>query len=71
MEGGSSNFDALLGGRRSKYGEFDVLGKYGYYWSATDNIGYPWNYYFLGDFGKINRNYSHKELGYSCRCLKD
>ena len=48
IEGGSSGFDARLGGYRSIDGSFLDLGDYGYYWSATEADGgnaFVYNFY--------------------------
>ena len=38
-EGGSSGFNALLAGSRYSDGSFDLLGGYGYFWSASPSGG--------------------------------
>ena len=72
IEGGSSGFNALLGGSRDSLGEYLDLGRSGFYWSATGSgAGYAWNYGFLGDGRRVYRSTNARSVGLSCRCLKD
>ncbi len=67
LENGSSEFDALLGGGRSRGGVFNYLGKDGGYWSATESLYYN----FSKENDKIYRSKNNVYLGFSCRCVKD
>lgn len=70
IQGGSSGFQAVLGGWRSSSGSYSSLGSGGNYWSSTENdADDAWYYYF--DYGKLYRNGSLRSIGFSCRCLKD
>lgn len=72
IDGGSSGFDAQLGGWRNSYGDFSILGSGGLYWSATErDTDGAWSYYFNRDSGKLYRNRNLKSYGRSCRCVKD
>ncbi|MCB0566204.1 MAG: caspase family protein [Lewinellaceae bacterium] len=73
IKGGSSGFAALPGGSRGSFGEYNSLGRYGYYWSATRNLGdFAWGYYFNGDDERADRYGDFlKSLALSCRCLRD
>lgn len=65
-----SNFTALPGGYRTETGVFFGLGKYGYWWSSTENntvSAWNWNLSY-GNRG-VSRNSSFKQLGFSIRCL--
>ena len=69
----SSGYSALPGGGRWVIGRFDVLGRKGYWWSASGNdnndeapirvIGY--------DEGVFRKLQSIKGSGFSVRCVKD
>lgn len=66
-------FSILLGGYRSRGGEFFNLEEFGPYWTATANgRAYAWNYNFDKAGGRVHRyNDYSKESGFSCRCIKD
>lgn len=71
-EGGSSGFDAKLGGRRAVGGPYLSIDVFGYYWTATDKAAKT----------AIHRNFSIAKSGikreeydkagaFSIRCVKD
>jgi uncharacterized protein (TIGR02145 family) len=63
---------AQLGGNRNSNGDFNNLGNWGNYWSATEHdADHAWNYNFNSNNGKLNRNNNLKSNGHSCRCLQD
>jgi len=66
-----TGFTALPGGSLYNIESFTNLGKYGYWWSATEysdrNAWFRGMYFSAGVF----RNNSAKISGYSIRCLKD
>ncbi len=70
----SSGFSALPGGCRDDAGLFWVVGRYGYWWSATKvNATSAW-YWYLGysDSRVTRRNDDNGEVyGFSVRCIKD
>jgi uncharacterized protein (TIGR02145 family) len=68
-EFGSSGFTALPGGVRGNNG-FDHDGYYGYYWSSYLYDG-PWYRYISFVYTNVYRGTSHKEYGYSVRCVRD
>ncbi len=71
IEGGSSGFDALLGGSRDNDGSFLDFGSGGIYWSATERLeGYAYDYVFFGDNEKLFRYYVEVGAGFSVRCLQ-
>lgn len=71
IEGGESQFNALLGGTRDRDGEYFDLGRYGFYWSATEvDAVTAWYYGFNGDDERVGRNGYFKSDALSCRCLK-
>ena len=72
IEGGSSNFNALLGGYRSTDGSFLFLGALGLYWSATEaDGGDAYYYYFFGDDQRLFRLDDGQGFGFSVRCLQN
>ncbi len=74
IEGGNSGFSARLGGYRFSDGDFNSLGVYGLYWSATERgSGSAWSYKFLfyHNYGELDRGSTSKSLGHSCRCVQD
>jgi uncharacterized protein (TIGR02145 family) len=73
QEGGSSGFNASLGGYRSTDGEFGYVGEGGGYWSssASGEI-YAWMRNFLSGYDEVVRsNEFNREIGQSVRCLQD
>ena len=67
-----TGFTALPGGYRSSNGAFDSVGSYGYWWSATElSTNYAWSRNVNSNIGSVFRGYSHLELGFSVRCVKD
>lgn len=74
IEGGNSNFAALLGGKRFTSGTFGDLNQYGDYWSSTEVDTATTNaliYSFNGATRKLEQYYDSKSLGVSCRCVKE
>lgn len=70
--GGSSGFNALLGGFRSINGGYYNLGVDAIYWSGTErDAQFSWYYDFYSRSGELKRYYIGKSLGLSCRCLQD
>ena len=68
-----SGFTALPGGYRlSGNGNFDTMGYYAYYWSATEyNSIYAWSRILNYDDSAISRINYHKQDGYSVRLVRD
>ncbi|MCB0566913.1 MAG: caspase family protein [Phaeodactylibacter sp.] len=72
LKGGSSGFDALMGGYRLAEGVYYSLGNVGSYWSSTEeNASQAWNYTFDQPSGKIYRFSNPKSHGRSCRCVRE
>jgi hypothetical protein len=65
-------FTALLGGLRDLSGAFNVIGHYGFWWSATeDSASGAWGRgvdYHYSDVGRFD---GYKEVGFSVRCVRD
>lgn len=53
-------------------GSLDYVGYHGYYWSASPNSDYAYSLYFYSS-GNVDPSirYTHRELGYSVRCLQE
>ncbi len=74
IDGGSSGFDALLGGSKNSgiYGIYHGEGIYGHYWSSTlDMPEFPIGYTFNKPHRKLTRSTIVEYLFYSCRCVKN
>lgn len=70
IQGGSSRFNALLGGWHNTAGRYGDLGSSGSYWSSTEkDMETAWSYYF--NYGELSRSNYPKSYGLSCRCIKD
>jgi uncharacterized protein (TIGR02145 family) len=67
-----SGFSGLPGGTRYSYGTFVSIGKYGSWWSSTeDGAFFAW-FRFLGYYnGDVYRFRVNKTSGFSVRCLRD
>ncbi len=72
-EGGSTGFNALLGGGRYYVdGSFIYLDVHGYFWSSTVYNADSANYRLItNNFGYIYRDHNDKPNGLSVRCIKD
>ncbi len=67
-----SGWSGLPGGRRNHAGSFYLLGSYGYWWSASENLAEgAWSRYLYDDYGYVRRYYYDKAYGFSVRCLRD
>ena len=66
-----SGFSALPGGIRQYSGDFDRMGKFAYFWSATEYEYYAWFRFLVNTRSDIDRNYFSKRNGYSVRLIKD
>jgi uncharacterized protein (TIGR02145 family) len=68
----SSGFSGLPGGFRGYSGNYNALGDYGYWWSATESTTYGAWFRWLGaDDTGVGRNDDHKDYGFSVRCVRD
>jgi uncharacterized protein (TIGR02145 family) len=73
MRGGSSGFDAVLGGGRTQDGHYARLEAHGFYWTASESV--PGSAVFY-NFGKgslslFRQNEGEKEQAFSVRCVSD
>ena len=67
-----TGFTALPGGKRYFMNNFESIGYYGSWWSATEyDAERAWGYSLTNSDGVVYRGYSFTELGYSVRCVRD
>jgi uncharacterized protein (TIGR02145 family) len=68
-----SYFNALPGGLRNESGEFNDIGKYGYFWGFLKDNKPTGRYRFLEYSSPYvsTRNFNNKPVGLSVRCIKD
>jgi uncharacterized protein (TIGR02145 family) len=67
-----TGFTALPGGYRNYFGEFDLDGNYGYWWSSTESYAdYAWYRYMYYNNSNIVRGNLGKQNGFSVRCVRD
>ena len=71
--GGSSGFDAVLGGGRSEDGEYARLEAHGIYWTASESDPANGLFYNFGRGGLALHRQSggEKPRGFSVRCVRD
>jgi uncharacterized protein (TIGR02145 family) len=73
LVGGSSGFNAILGGGRSPDGEYARLETHGFYWTASQtDVASGWFYNF-GKGGQAFHRQSggEKERAFSVRCIRE
>ncbi len=68
-----SGFSALPGGLRRPNGFFEFIGKYGFWWSSTEDerAGLAWEFSLRYEEGYSRTNSNFKALGLSVRCVRD
>ena len=67
-----SGFAGFPGGYRFNDGTFSLIGRYGYWWSATENDSNDaWSRSLDCSYGYVYRNYYNKHYAFSVRCLGD
>ena len=71
LTGGTSGFDAVLGGNRSD-GQYARLEEHGFYWTASDNDSGNVAFYNFGKNGQaLNRQpQGKKQMAISVRCVR-
>lgn len=71
--GGSSGFNAVLGGGRSQDGQYARMEAHGFYWTASESDpGSAWFYNFGRGIPALNRHRDgEKERAFSVRCVRD
>lgn len=67
-----TGFTALPGGNRNKVGGFLNIGKYGFWWTASENQSdYAWYRHMSFDEIKLGVGGDSMQNGFSVRCVKD
>ena len=65
-------FAGLPGGYRNSYGNFDLIGAYGFWWSLSEtNSDFAWFRSLYNVSGIVSRGSANKHFGFSVRCLRD
>ncbi len=71
-EGGSTEFNALLGGNRKEDGSYQRLGAHGFYWTSTEyDSAEAWFYNFGKESALLNHHVGSKKRAVSVRCIRD
>ena len=73
LAGGSSGFNALLGGARSKDGQYARLEAHGFYWTASEIDPTSGWFYNFGRGGQALHRQSggEKQDAFSVRCVSE
>ncbi|HXB67598.1 MAG TPA: FISUMP domain-containing protein [Candidatus Acidoferrales bacterium] len=73
LAGGSSGFNALLGGGRSDAGQYARLEAHGFYWTASETDPAGGWFYNFGKGGQALHRQSggEKQSAYSVRCVRE
>ncbi|MCD4736257.1 MAG: hypothetical protein K8R53_09455 [Bacteroidales bacterium] len=74
VQGGSSGFEALMGGQRNLYSgyPFGGVGSYGYFWTSTQvNSSIAYDRYLQNGNPAVFTEQLDKNYGLSVRCVKD
>jgi uncharacterized protein (TIGR02145 family) len=73
LAGGSSGFDAVLGGGRSDDGQYARLEAHGFYWTASESDASSGWFYNFGRGGQALHRQSggEKQRAFSVRCVRD
>jgi len=70
--GGSSGFNALLGGGRSPDGKYARLEDHGFYWTASESgPATAWFYNFSKGLQALSRLTVEKQWALSVRCVRE
>ena len=71
--GGSSGFNAVLGGNRSGNGQYERLAAHGFYWTASESGAATAVFYNFGKGGQaLNRHTGgEKQMAISVRCIRE
>jgi uncharacterized protein (TIGR02145 family) len=73
LRGGSSGFNALLGGGRSEDGQYARLEAHGFYWTASEiDEAKAWYYNFgKGGLALHRQSGGEKQRAFSVRCVRE
>src|SRR5438046_7323527 len=72
LSGGTSGFNAVLGGNRSIDGQYDRLEAHGFYWTVSENdpITAPFYNFGKGSQGLYRQPQGQKQMAVSARCVR-
>jgi uncharacterized protein (TIGR02145 family) len=71
-EGGSAEFNALLGGNRQPNGNYERLDAHGFYWTSTEyDSAEAWFYNFGKESALLNHHLGSKKRSVSVRCIHE
>jgi len=65
------HFMALPGGQRNSNGKFENVGKYTFWWTATDSSNYAYHFAVGAYWSDVDEFTDDKGQGYSVRCRED
>jgi uncharacterized protein (TIGR02145 family) len=73
VSGGTSGFNAVLGGNRSIDGQYDRVESHGVYWSASENDATTAPFYNFGKGGQAlyRQPQGQKQMAVSVRCVRE
>ena len=68
----SSGFTGLPGGSRYHLGGFEHIDNFSLWWTSSDvDTAFAWYWYLRYNNGSVDIGTTHREAGFSVRCLKD
>jgi uncharacterized protein (TIGR02145 family) len=73
LSGGTSGFNAVLGGNRSVDGKYERLEEHGFYWTASENdpITAPFYNFGKGSQALYRQPQGDKQMAISVRCVRE
>jgi uncharacterized protein (TIGR02145 family) len=73
LSGGTSGFNAVLGGNRSVDGKYERLEAHGFYWTASENdpISAPFYNFGKGSQALYRQPQGQKQMAISVRCVRE
>ena len=73
MSGGTSGFNAVLGGNRSIDGQYDRREAHGFYWTVSENdpITAPFYNFGKGSQALYRQPQGEKQMAVSVRCVRE
>jgi uncharacterized protein (TIGR02145 family) len=73
LSGGTSGFNAVLGGNRSIDGQYDRLEAHGFYWTASENdrTTAPFYNFGKGSLALYRQPQGEKQMAVSVRCIRE
>lgn len=73
LSGGTSGFDAVLGGNRSLDGKYDRVEAHGFYWTMSENDPITALFYNFGkgSLGLYRQPQGEKQMAISARCVRE